>query len=258
MEPVPVLIRGTAAIDVVVLTWNDGPLLEAALESVLSSVGVSVGVQVVDNGSDPPAAPPADPRLRLVRNADNQGVARARNQGVRAGTAPVICLLDSDARLESGALARMVAVLEADPDVGLVGPVFAGQPAEASAGRAPTVRTKLERVFNLRSTYDRVERGGSTWDVDFLIGACQVIRREAWDSVGGLDESYFYGPEDVDFCLRLREAGWRVLQVGDVIVDHPPRRRFRGLLTRRGTQHAWAVTRHLWRHRRFAARVGRR
>jgi GT2 family glycosyltransferase len=182
-------------------------------------------------------------------------VAAARNQGVGAGSAPWVCLLDSDARLEADALRCMADILTADEGVAVVGPVFVGQPPEASAGQAPTLRTKLARVLDLRSTYVGSDRSGTAWDVDFCIGACQLIRRRAWDAVGGLDESYFYGPEDVDFCLRLREAGWRVVQTGAAAVHHPPRRRNKGVLTRRGLQHGWAVARHQWRHRRFAQRV---
>ena len=244
-------------VDVVVLTWNDGDLLEKAVGSALSSADIDVEVIIVDNGSDQSPTVPDDPRVHLHRNQINRGVAPARNQGVELSDAPVACLLDSDARLEPDALARMVEVLDGDPRIAVVGPVFSGQLAEASAGIAPALGVKLARVLNLRSSYRPVERSGTSWDVDFCIGACQVIRRTAWDQVEGLDESYFYGPEDVDFCLRLREAGWRIVQTSEAVVHHPPRRRFRGLLTRKGLNHGWAVARHLWRHRRFSARVRR-
>ena len=79
--------------------------------------------------------------------------------------------------------------------------------------------------------------------------------RSAFDQVAGLDETYFYGPEDVDFCLRLRERGWRIVQLEAALVHHPPRRRNRRLFTRRGMRHARAVCRHLWRHRRFKSGV---
>ncbi|MEY2568641.1 MAG: hypothetical protein QOE35_3170 [Actinomycetota bacterium] len=246
-----------ADIDVVILTWNDGEQLRTALESVSASTGVDAHVIVVDNGSEPPVVVPDG--VRLIRNDENRGVAPARNQGARAGTSPLICFLDSDARLHSDALARMVAPMRVDPSIVLAAPVFADQSPEASAGRAPTIMRKAMRVANLTSTYERLaDPSREHWDVDFAIGACQLFRRDAFDAVGGLDESYFYGPEDVDFCLRLRERGGRVVQVRDAHVDHPPRRRFRRPLSRRGLQHGWAVARHLWRHRSFNRRVGRR
>lgn len=242
-------------IDVVVLTWNDGPLLARAVESVVASEGVEAHIIVVDNGSDPPAEVAHE--ATLIRNADNRGVAPARNQGVRAGSAPIVCLLDSDAALLPHSLATLAASVLASDDIGLAAPVFVGQTPEASAGRAPSTARKVARVLGWRDEYATVTRAPDAvqWDVDFSIGACQVFRRDAFDKVGGLDDTYFYGPEDVDFCLRLREAGWRIVQRSDALVEHPPRRRNRRLFSRRGINHAWAVTRHLWRHRGFGRRV---
>jgi GT2 family glycosyltransferase len=150
-------------------------------------------------------------------------------------------------------LARLIAAF-ADPEVALSAPVFAGQPAEAGAGRAPSFTRKVARAIGLTNRYAAVPRtrGADQWDVDFAIGACQLIRRDAYDVVGGLDESIFYGPEDVDLCLRLRANGWRVVQV-DAVCEHPARRRNRRLLTRRGLAHAGAVVRHLRRHRGFVS-----
>lgn len=251
-------------VDVVVLTWNDGELLGAAVDSALASEGVEVRVHVIDNGSEPRATVRPDPRVTLARNDANRGVAPARNQGAAAGRAPYILFLDSDARLRPGTLGALVGPLEASSAVALTAPVFAGQAPEQSAGRAPSLADKARRLLDLRSDYRPMrpaDRGpgtadaGSSWEVDFAIGACQLVRRVAFDALGGFDESYFYGPEDVDLCLRLRESGFRVVQVGAAECEHPPRRRNRRLATKRGVQHASAVVRHLWRHRRFHRRV---
>lgn len=237
-----------------VITWNDGELLGAALASASASVGVVPRLITVDNGSDPPPAISSD--VTLVRNETNLGVAAARNQGTRLGQAPFVCILDSDARLDPECLRRLVAPLLADPTVGLTAPVFTEQLPEASAGRAPTALRKLLRATGLTATYATTPRGAASaaWDVDFAIGACQVFRRDVFDAVGGLDEGYFYGPEDVDFCLRLQRAGYRVVQVRDATCHHPPRRRNRRVLSRRGLRHAWAVGRHCWRHRHHQRR----
>lgn len=243
------------AVDVVVLSWNDGELLDAAVNSALASEGVDIEVVVVDNGSDLPPELPADDRITLLRNLSNVGVAAGRNQGAAAGARPFVCFLDSDARLHPDTLRRLLEPLAADDGVGLSVPVFTGQAAEASAGRAPSLLDKALRVLNLREGYRGMARTGRWWDVDFGIGACQVVRRADFTAVGGFDPSYFYGPEDVDLCLRLRGQGRRVVQVGAAGCHHPPRRRNRGLFTTRGLQHLWAVVRHLWRHRRFAART---
>jgi len=242
-------------VDVVILTWNDGPLLDAAVGSALVSEGVDVRVYVVDNGSDPPATVPADDRVTLVRNDTNRGVAPARNQGARLGDAPFLCILDSDARLMPDTLALLVEPLESSIDVALAAPVFTGQAPEASAGRAPSLTDKALRLLDVRDTYRTVDTTGRWWDVDFAIGACQLLRREDFEIAGGYDEDYFYGPEDVDLCLRLREDGLRIVQVAGAGCHHPPRRRHRGVLTKAGLLHASAVARHLWRHRGFNRKV---
>ncbi len=236
-------------VDLVILTWNDGDLLDVAVGSALDSDGVDVHVVVVDNGSDPPASAERS-RVRLVRNELNAGVARGRNQGAALGTAPVLCFLDSDAELSPHSIRRLVDALT-DPSVAVAVPVFGDQPPEASAGVAPSLAVKVARGLGRRSTYVGMPRSPDAphWDVDFGIGACQVIRREVFEAVGRLDESIFYGPEDVDFCLRVKAAGHRVVQVAGTDVRHPPRRSFRRPLTVRGLRHAGSIVRHLWRHR---------
>ena len=243
------------ALDVVILTWNDGTTLDDAVASALHQRDVDVTVTVVDNGSSPPATLPSTPRVALVRRETNLGVGGGRNVGVRLGGAPWVCVLDSDARLRPDALRQLVAPLVADDTIGLTAPVSTGQAPTTSAGRAPTLARKVRRALNRTDRYAATpgQGAGASWDVEFAIGACQVFRRDAFEAVGGIDDTARFGPEDVDFCLRLRHAGWRVLQVAGRTCDHPARRGSRGLLTRRGLAHAAAFARHWWRHRRVAA-----
>jgi N-acetylglucosaminyl-diphospho-decaprenol L-rhamnosyltransferase len=238
-------------IDVVVITWNDDPaVLGAAIASAQASAGVDVQVVVVDNGSSPAVTVPDG--VALLRNNTNLGVSRARNQGVRSGTAPLVCLLDSDARLLPDTLRALVAQVQGD--VVLAAPVFTDQPPEASGGRAPGMARKLLRVSGVTSAYGGMRPDGAqTWPVDFAIGACQLFRRDAFESAGGLDETYFYGPEDVDFCLRLRAGGGVVVQTATTTCHHPPRRRNRRVLSRSGLRHGVAVLRYLWRRRGIEA-----
>ena len=239
------------ALDVIVLTWNDGTLLDVAVRSALLQRRVDVAVTVVDNGSSSPATV-NDVRVQLIRSEANLGVGRGRNVGVRATEAPFVCFLDSDAATSTRMRSRkLVAPMLDDETIGLTAPVFTGQRPEASAGRAPTFGRKVARALNRTDVYARTPGQGveARSDVDFAIGACQVFRREVFERIGGLDESAAFGPEDVDFCLRVRAAGWRVVQVATADCDHPPRRAFKGLATARGIRHTAAVLRHFWRHR---------
>ena len=138
-------------------------------------------------------------------------------------------------RLHEGALARLLEPLQADDAVGLTAPVFTGQRPEASAGRAPNFADKVRRALNRTDVYrtDPDHGIGPWWHVDFAIGMCQLVRRSAFEDVGGIDDMDRFGPEDVDFCLRLRALGYRVVQVADVGCDHPPRPRVRRLTSGR-------------------------
>lgn len=241
-------------VDVVILTWNDGPVLEAAIASALGSRDVAVNVFVVDNGSEPPAVVPDG--VTLVRNDQNVGVARGRNQGISYGTAPLVLLLDSDAELLPQALAALVAERERT-DSAIMVPTFVDQAPSDSAGIAPGLVLKVKRVLGLTASYD--PQGTTTeksWPVDFGIGACQLFTRQAWEEVGGIDESFFYGPEDVDFCLRVLDSGQNVRQLAGELVIHPARRRHRRPLNKAGVRHMWAVARYLVRHRRRLLSVG--
>ena len=157
-------------VDVVVLTWNDGPLLDTALGSIRASQAVRARVIVVDNASSPPAVVGDD--VTLLRNCRNRGVAGGRNQGVSAGSASYVCLLDSDAVLEPDALRQLIDVLKQD-GVGIAVPVFAGQRPEQSAGRAPSAWVKVARAVGLTDAYVPTSSSDApAWDVDFGIGAC--------------------------------------------------------------------------------------
>jgi N-acetylglucosaminyl-diphospho-decaprenol L-rhamnosyltransferase len=213
---------------------------------VTASADIPTRITVIDNASDDPPSLRRDPTVDVITNPTNRGVAAARNQGTELGTAPFVLLLDSDAALRPGCLAALVDALEADRSIALAAPVFTDQTPEASGGQAPSPMRKIARGIGVTAQYCRVDRpaGADSWDVDFVIGACQLVRRSVWEALGGLDESYFYGPEDVDFCLRIRGLGLRIVQVADARCDHPPRRRHRSPLRAGGIRHARALLRH--------------
>jgi len=227
-------------VDVVLLTWNDSEVAHRAVTSVVASRGLEIAVWVVDNGSVPEFAPPRSVS-GVLRHPENQGVARGRNSGATLGKAPLVCFLDSDATVDPDALRLLAGALE-DPRVAMAVPVFADQPPEASAGMRPSIRRKLMRAAGLSARYGS-SGPGPVREVDFAIGACQVIRRSVFDQLGGFDARIFYGPEDIEFCDRVRAAGWRILQIEDAVVRHEPRRRNRSLLTRRGRRHALSLIR---------------
>ena len=236
-------------VDVIIITWDDPPeMLEAAVASARASLDVTVHVLVLDNGSTL-AAVPLDGVAVWKRSNTNLGVAPGRNRAAALGSSRVICFLDSDAALLPEALSRLIVALD-DRRVGVVAPVYVGQAPQASGGRRPGWLRKLARGLGVTRLYGATARDGREWDVDFAIGACLVLRRADFERLGGFDASYFYGPEDVELCLRVGDAGLAVRQVGDALCLHPARRRFRWPFSRRGAAHALAIARHLHRRRR--------
>src|SRR5262249_388039 len=147
--------------------------------------------------------------------------------------------------------------MDTHPDVGLCGPKLInlqGQ-LQLSCRFFPTVSDKLARRFPFafaRRLSRMVEM--ADWDhncvreVDYVIGACQVIRRTALAEVGLLDERIFYGPEDIDLCLRMRQAGWRVVYNPEAVVVHRERRVARSFLSRLGWKHFWGVLYYFGKH----------
>lgn len=211
-------------IAVVVVNFNTRELLRSCLASVLGEEPSEV--VVVDNGS-------ADDSRSLVRNGfpgvllleghGNHGFGAAANQGIAACRAPYVLLLNADTRVEPGALRELAGELDRHPRAGVVGPRLLtpdGRP-QSSWFPEPTpfnwlaLNTYLNRLVRVTPGLER--RFRPVWSsnlppgtVPWLKGAALALRREAFQSVGGFDTSFFLYAEDIDLCFRLRQAGWEV------------------------------------------------
>jgi N-acetylglucosaminyl-diphospho-decaprenol L-rhamnosyltransferase len=247
-------------VSIVILTWNSRALLDACLAALPAATAqVASEVIVVDNGSRDGTAELLDrhPEIVTIRNASNRGVAPGRNQGLRAARGEFAALLDVDTVPAPGAFATLVGRLRARPEVGLVGPKLVDPDGQLqySCRRFPTLLDKVCRRLPARigrGLVDDVEL--RWWDharvrtVDYVIGACQVIRRTALDEVGLLDEHIFYGPEDVDLCLRMHRAGWEVEYVPEAVVMHLERRITRKLWSSLTARHVYGLGYFFWKH----------
>ncbi len=217
---------------VVLLTWNSRHHLEGCLGSLPTAAARPLQLVVVDNGSSdgtPEVVRALAPEAELICNENNRGVAPARNQGLQRVRAPYAVLLDVDTVVEPGALEKLLVRLDRESDVALCGPrlVLPDGSTQPSCQLSPTLRDKIVRQLPARF--------GARWlravemqdwdhrddrDVDYVVGACQAIRMSALREIGWLDERIFYGPEDVDVCLRLQLHGHRVVYLGDTVVRH--------------------------------------
>jgi GT2 family glycosyltransferase len=209
--------------DVLILALDRAEETVAAIGSALTQRHVTRHVFVIDQGSRPESlaqlAACVDGRddATLVRLDRNFGVAGGRNRGSALGHGRVIAALDNDAEFaDAGTLARAVAALDAEPDIGALGfriTVFAdGSDDLSSWGYPPGL----------------LPRAADTFDAVTFVGAGHAIRRTAWDDAGGYDDALFFCWEEYDFCLRAIARGWRVRYRGDLVIRHKvsPERRF--------------------------------
>ncbi len=209
-------MTGAARFAVAIVSHNTRDHLRACLKSVRPERPAEI--VVVDNASSDGSAEMvrgAFPDCRLFANAANVGYGAAANQAIRATTAPFVLLLNCDTRLEAGALDGLVAYLDRNPGVAVVGPRLADPQGrlERSAFPIPaplTLRPLVRPLPYLRDHYLRTWRHTAARSVPYVKGAALAMRREAFDTVGGFDESFFMYFEEVDLCLRLRAAGWEV------------------------------------------------
>lgn len=244
-------------VSVVILTWNSVGNIEPCLGSLRQGTLVPNEIIVVDNGStDQTRAVLARqfPAVRVIENTHNRGVAPARNQGLTVARGAYLLVLDDDTVVHPDALARLVSVLDTNPTVAVCGPQLldsVSQPLDRDQS-FPTLWHKARRwrgtnLQNEHSSGNGVS--GRLQEVDYVIGACHIIRRAALDEVGPYDEHIFYGPEDIDFCLRLHQAGWRVVCEPAARVIHAEQRIARSVWSAIGRKHAAGLWYYFWKHR---------
>lgn len=247
-----------ASVVVVVCNHNTRALLADCLASLAAggTSGVNAEVWVVDNASTDDSADMVRrrfPDVRLVASAANLGYAAANNLALRAAgyaDAPTardrsprrhVLLLNPDTIVPPGAIAALAAVLRDEPDVGIVGPRLLlpdGSLDRACRRAFPTPEVAFYRFSGLARLLPRHPRFGrynlghlpedAPADVDSVVGACMLLRDAAVADTGLLDERFWMYGEDLDWALRVRAAGWRVVYRPHVVVHHVKRAASRG------------------------------
>jgi GT2 family glycosyltransferase len=220
-------------ISVVVVSFNARDHLLACLAAVESRLTLPHEVVVVDNASgDGSAAAVRErfPRVAVVANAENVGFSRANNQGLRLGSGEYVLVLNSDAEIAPGCVEALAAVLDARPDVGIVGPRtrFPDGRIQVSFGPMLTPRAEWRQRRLVRGVAEgdpRILRevealAASEREPAWVSGSCFLARRRALLSVGLFDEDFFLYEEDVDLCIRVAAAGWRIVYTPAAEVVH--------------------------------------
>lgn len=219
----------------IIVTWNSARVIAACLESL---AGEPTDVIVVDNASSDGTGAMVQqvaPQARLLQNERNLGFAAAANAGMRASLHPFVLLLNPDTVLHPGAIAHLQATLAEDPCAGAVGGLLLDPRGEPQRGfyvrRFPTLAAMIFEALLLNRLWptNPVNRRYRCLDldpaqpaeVDQPAGALLMLRRAALEQIGRLDEQFHpLWFEDVDLCLRLRTAGWRIRYCPEARANH--------------------------------------
>lgn len=187
-------------LSIVIVSFNQRAYLERCLETIratLSDSTLQAEVFVVDNASEDGSLPMVRerfPRVRTIQNGENQGFSKANNQALALARGRYVLLLNNDTEVLPGALENLVFFADTHPDLGAVGPLLLD-----SAGKEHRLPASIfSPLYWSRKKAQRV-----SW----IVGACVLLRRDALEQLGGLDEDFFFYYEDVDLGLKLKKAG---------------------------------------------------
>ena len=211
---------GRPLLSICILNWNTENLLKDCLISVYNDFREGEWeILVVDNASEDNSVAMVEaefPQVRLIVTGENLGFAKGNNLALEKARGQYLLLLNSDTRVEPGSLAKLVAFMENHPEVGVVGPKLLNEDGslQLSCGVTPTLRTEFVNKLLLHNLFPFFKLG--LWHhteiraVGWVAGACFLVRRKVVEEVGPLDPEIFMCYEDLEWCMRIGQAGWKI------------------------------------------------
>ena len=213
----------------VVISWQGHHLLQRLLPQLTATTDSKI--IVVDNGSTDGTdlyLRQYAKRMDIVSLSKNFGVAYARNRGLELAKGEWICILDNDICFEEKTILAMIDCMERNEEVGMVGCrlLYPDGIVQDSCKLYPGIIEKWKNIrYRGKIRYSYPEKMQTVFEPEDVIGACQLIRKKVIEQVGLLDEHIFYGPEDCDYCLRVRQNGWKVIYLPTVSMVHDCQRK---------------------------------
>ncbi|MEO8609770.1 MAG: glycosyltransferase family 2 protein [Chloroflexota bacterium] len=222
-------------LSIIIVSWNVMDLLRACLDSILDApTKLMLEIIVVDSASSDASAAMIRaeyPQVRLLAQTENLGFVKCNNIGLKASNGRHVLLLNPDTEIIGDALATMVTYLDEHPDVGVVGPhtLNTDRTTQSTKRRFPTMATGF---FESTWLQDYAPKSLMDWyfaadvddqsigDVDWVQGSALMARHSVYEQIGGLDEGFFMFSEELDWCKRTKDAGWRVVYVGTAQIIH--------------------------------------
>jgi hypothetical protein len=218
-------------ISFIIVNWNTRDILINCLNSIHETVtDIDREIYVVDNNStdgSQEAVKNGFPDVKLIENSTNTGFAHANNQALSVMQGRFAVLLNSDAVLQEGAIKSLLTFMINTPEVGIAGVQLLNDDGskQNSIDNFPSLETEIFNKSILRLIFpnkypSKARNYNAPIEVDSVIGACMMVRKEAVDEVGLLDEDYFIFLEETDWCFRMYKKGWKVYHVPDSRVFH--------------------------------------
>lgn len=243
----PRRLKPSPLISVVIVNYNVRDFLQQAIASLQKALrGISSEIFVADNASDDgsvEAIREKFPKVKIVANAQNLGFAKANNAVLLQTRSNYILLINPDTMVQEDTIRVMLEFFEEHPDAGMAGckilnPDGSFQLACRRSFPTPSVAlarmTQLSKVFPKSKFFGRYNltylSTDETYPVEAISGSFMMLRREVFEQIGGFDESYFMYGEDIDWCYRIREAGWQIYYVHSTQIIH-----YKGESTRRSS-----------------------
>lgn len=216
---------------IIIVNWNTKEFIIRCLEDLRSvAINNSLEVIIVDNGSIDGSSAEIRrffPNFKLIENEKNLGFAKAVNQGLEITKAKYILILNPDTLIKNESIRILITFMEDYKDVGIAGAQLLNEDGskQNSIANFPSLATELLNKNILRWVFPKRFPGKERQypepiEVDSVIGACMMVRREAIEQVGLLDEEYFLFFEETDWCYRMKKAGWKVFHVPQAEVIH--------------------------------------
>jgi N-acetylglucosaminyl-diphospho-decaprenol L-rhamnosyltransferase len=223
-------------LSIIIVNWNTRDLLRQAIQAITETYSEpdKLEIIVVDNASTdgtPAMIREVYPDVRLIILPKNIGFAGGNNRGIAVAQAKSLLLLNSDTLVLPGALEALTHYLDAHPEVGMVGPKLLNEDgtSQSSRRRFPTLpllfleSTWLQPLAPapwLRRFYMEDVSASEPHDVGWLTGAAMMVRQEVVEQVGGLDDGFFMYSEELDWCRRIQDAGWRIAYTPEAQIIH--------------------------------------
>lgn len=256
-------------VSIIVLTYKEGlDVLKACFDSVAASKDISYELIVSDNGASEATRGLlfAYPQSRYLKNEGNLGFAKGVNRGLKFAQGRYALLLNPDTSFGPDVIAKMIAHLDQDTDVGIGSCLirYPDKKLQESIRRFPSIVDQLlvmSKIPHFLPDIGPVKKymmrdvdQTATQDVDSIMGAFMFIRRELLEKIGHLDERYFIWFEEVDYCKMAHDAGWKIRSYGDVEITHHKGHTFNKIATRR--KQKWIRTslrKYMYKHHGWAA-----